>query len=113
MFHVLQAGARNEGRAIPAKGLTGSGYDGHAFWDTETFVLPVLTYSLPRGRARRAALAPLDPRQGKRPRRAARARGRGVSLAHDRRRGVLGLLAGRDRRLPRQLRHRQRRLAAI
>lgn len=47
MFHVLQAGARNEGRAIPAKGLTGSGYDGHAFWDTETFVLPMLTYSLP------------------------------------------------------------------
>jgi alpha,alpha-trehalose phosphorylase len=47
MFHVLQAGARNEGRAIPAKGLTGSGYDGHAFWDTETFVLPMLTYSIP------------------------------------------------------------------
>ncbi|MQA73069.1 MAG: family 65 glycosyl hydrolase [Solirubrobacterales bacterium] len=47
MFHVLQAGARVEGRAIPAKGLTGSGYDGHAFWDTETFVLPMLTYSLP------------------------------------------------------------------
>jgi alpha,alpha-trehalose phosphorylase len=47
MFHVLQAGARNEGRAIPAKGLTGSGYDGHAFWDTETFVLPMLSYSYP------------------------------------------------------------------
>jgi alpha,alpha-trehalose phosphorylase len=47
MFHVLQAGARNEGRAIPAKGLTGSGYDGHAFWDTETFVLPMLIYSVP------------------------------------------------------------------
>jgi alpha,alpha-trehalose phosphorylase len=47
MFHVLQAGARNEGRAIPAKGLTGSGYDGHAFWDTEAFVLPMLTYSIP------------------------------------------------------------------
>jgi alpha,alpha-trehalose phosphorylase len=47
MFHVVQSGARNEGRAIPAKGLTGSGYDGHAFWDTETFVLPMLTYALP------------------------------------------------------------------
>jgi len=47
MFHVLQSGARNEGRAIPAKGLTGSGYDGHAFWDTETFVLPMLIYALP------------------------------------------------------------------
>ena len=48
MFHVLQAGARAEQRAIPAKGLTGSGYDGHTFWDTETFVLPMLTYTLPQ-----------------------------------------------------------------
>ena len=47
MFHVLQAGARAEQRAIPAKGLTGPGYGGHAFWDTETFVLPVLTYTAP------------------------------------------------------------------
>ncbi|MEN3609263.1 glycoside hydrolase family 65 protein [Plantactinospora sp. ZYX-F-223] len=47
LFHVLQAGARAELRPIAAKGLTGPGYDGHAFWDTETFVLPVLTYTLP------------------------------------------------------------------
>ena len=37
LFHVLQAGARAERRPIPAKGLTGPGYDGHTFWDTETF----------------------------------------------------------------------------
>jgi len=47
LFHVLQAGARAERRAIPAKGLTGPGYDGHSFWDTEMFVLPVLTYTFP------------------------------------------------------------------
>jgi alpha,alpha-trehalose phosphorylase len=47
LFHVLQAGARGESRAIPAKGLTGPGYDGHSFWDSETFVLPVLTYTVP------------------------------------------------------------------
>ena len=47
LFHTLQAGARGEGRAIAAKGLTGPGYDGHCFWDTETFVLPVLTYTAP------------------------------------------------------------------
>jgi alpha,alpha-trehalose phosphorylase len=47
LFHVLQAGARAERRAIPAKGLTGPGYNGHSFWDTETFVLPVLTYTVP------------------------------------------------------------------
>ncbi|EWC63927.1 Maltose phosphorylase [Actinokineospora spheciospongiae] len=47
LFHIAQAGARGESRAIPGKGLTGPGYDGHAFWDTETFVLPVLTYTMP------------------------------------------------------------------
>jgi alpha,alpha-trehalose phosphorylase len=48
LFHALQASARAEQRAIPAKGLTGPGYDGHAFWDSETFVLPMLTYTAPR-----------------------------------------------------------------
>jgi alpha,alpha-trehalose phosphorylase len=47
LFGVLQASARGEGRAIAAKGLTGTGYDGHAFWDTESFVLPVLSYTAP------------------------------------------------------------------
>ncbi len=47
LFHTLQSGARAEQRAIPAKGLTGPGYDGHVFWDTEQFVLPVLTYLRP------------------------------------------------------------------
>jgi alpha,alpha-trehalose phosphorylase len=55
LFHVLQAGARTEQRAIAAKGLTGPGYDGHAFWDTESFVLQVLTYTAPA--AARDALA--------------------------------------------------------
>jgi alpha,alpha-trehalose phosphorylase len=50
-FHTLQAGARAEQRPIPAKGLTGPGYDGHTFWDTETYVLPVLTYTAPRAAA--------------------------------------------------------------
>jgi alpha,alpha-trehalose phosphorylase len=47
LFHTLQAGARAEQRAVAVKGLTGPGYDGHAFWDTERFVLPVLTYTAP------------------------------------------------------------------
>lgn len=51
LFHVLQASARAERRAIAGKGLTGTGYDGHAFWDTEGFVLPVLTYTAPRAAA--------------------------------------------------------------
>jgi alpha,alpha-trehalose phosphorylase len=51
LFHVLQAGARAENRAIPAKGLTGPGYSGHAFWDSETFVLPMLTFTAPAAAA--------------------------------------------------------------
>jgi len=48
LFHVLQSAARAERRPIPAKGLTGPGYDGHAFWDTETFVLPLLVHTVPQ-----------------------------------------------------------------
>jgi alpha,alpha-trehalose phosphorylase len=51
LFHTLQAGARAEQRAIAAKGLTGPGYDGHTFWDTERFVLPMLTYTAPHAAA--------------------------------------------------------------
>jgi alpha,alpha-trehalose phosphorylase len=47
IFHAYQAAARAEQRAIPAKGLTGTGYDGHAFWDTESFVLPLLIATAP------------------------------------------------------------------
>ena len=51
LFHILQAGARAEHRPIAAKGLTGTGYDGHTFWDTESFVLPVLMYTQPAAAA--------------------------------------------------------------
>jgi alpha,alpha-trehalose phosphorylase len=51
LFHLLGAGARAEGSAIPAKGLTGVGYDGHSFWDTDLYVLPVLTYTTPHAAA--------------------------------------------------------------
>jgi alpha,alpha-trehalose phosphorylase len=51
LFHILQSGARAEYRPIAAKGLTGTGYDGHTFWDTESFVLPVLTSTLPSAAA--------------------------------------------------------------
>ncbi len=47
LFHLRQASCRAEQRPIPAKGLTGTGYSGHAFWETEMFVLPVLTAVTP------------------------------------------------------------------
>ncbi|OBI06014.1 glycosyl hydrolase [Mycolicibacter heraklionensis] len=51
LFHLLQASARAERRAIPSKGLTGTGYDGHTFWDSESFILPVLIYTAPHAAA--------------------------------------------------------------
>lgn len=47
LFHLAQAAARSEGRGIPVKGTTGSGYGGHYFWDTEIYVVPFLTYTSP------------------------------------------------------------------
>jgi len=51
LFHVVSAAARGEGKAIPAKGLTGTGYDGHSFWDSDLYIVPVLTYTAPSAAA--------------------------------------------------------------
>ncbi len=48
LFQLFQATARAEGGGVPAKGLTGQGYEGHYFWDTEIYVLPFLIYTAPR-----------------------------------------------------------------
>jgi alpha,alpha-trehalose phosphorylase len=48
LFQVAQATWRAEGSGVPAKGLTGPGYEGHYFWDAETYVLPLLAYTQPR-----------------------------------------------------------------
>jgi alpha,alpha-trehalose phosphorylase len=48
LYQVAQASWRAEGAGIPAKGLTGHGYEGHYFWDTEVYVLPLLSYTQPR-----------------------------------------------------------------
>lgn len=47
IFQLAQATARTDGGGIAAKGVTGSGYGGHYFWDTEIYVLPFLTYTSP------------------------------------------------------------------
>ncbi|QYJ03403.1 hypothetical protein KUV85_13850 [Nocardioides panacisoli] len=47
LFAIAQAAARAEGQGISAKGVTGSGYGGHYFWDTEVYVMPFLTYTMP------------------------------------------------------------------
>jgi alpha,alpha-trehalose phosphorylase len=48
LFQLMQASARGEGLGVPAKGLTGHGYEGHYFWDTEVYVVPFLIHTSPR-----------------------------------------------------------------
>ena len=47
LFQLVQASARADGHGVPAKGMTGSGYGGHYFWDTEIYVMPFLSYTNP------------------------------------------------------------------
>jgi alpha,alpha-trehalose phosphorylase len=46
-FHLLQSVGRDGRTNIAAKGVTGEGYEGHYFWDTEIYVFPFLLFSKP------------------------------------------------------------------
>lgn len=48
LFELNQSAGRDENTSIPAKGLTGNGYGGHFFWDTEMFMLAFFTYTQPQ-----------------------------------------------------------------
>ncbi len=47
LYQLAQASARTQEQGIAAKGVTGGGYDGHYFWDTEVYVAPFLAYTMP------------------------------------------------------------------
>ncbi|MBS0393722.1 MAG: beta-phosphoglucomutase, partial [Proteobacteria bacterium] len=47
LFHLRQSAPADGRHALAAKGLTGEGYEGHVFWDTEVFALPVLQMTAP------------------------------------------------------------------
>ncbi len=47
LYHLFQSIGRDGRTNIAAKGLTGEGYEGHSFWDTEIYVLPVFLRTLP------------------------------------------------------------------
>ncbi|MGB2706054.1 MAG: glycosyl hydrolase family 65 protein [Candidatus Omnitrophota bacterium] len=48
MYHLLIAGKEGDGNvSIGAKTLSGHGYRGHVFWDTEIFILPFFIYTNP------------------------------------------------------------------
>lgn len=52
VFQLFCSAACITGAPIGAKGLTGTGYSGHTFWDVEGFVLPALTLLRPDAAAR-------------------------------------------------------------
>lgn len=47
-FHLMQMASWDDYRvSVAAKGLSGEGYRGHVFWDTEIFILPFFLYLFP------------------------------------------------------------------
>ena len=50
LFSLFQSAGRDGRTSLAAKGLTGEGYDGHVFWDTEIFALPFFAYTQPGSR---------------------------------------------------------------
>ena len=47
MYQLLQSAAKDCHCNIAAKGLSGEGYEGHYFWDTEMFIAPFFTLTNP------------------------------------------------------------------
>lgn len=47
LFHLIQAVGKDKYSNIAAKGLSGEGYEGHYFWDTEIFIFPVFLLTKP------------------------------------------------------------------
>jgi alpha,alpha-trehalose phosphorylase len=73
-FHLLQSVGRDGRTNIAAKGVTGEGYEGHYFWDTEIYVFPFFLFSKPE-----IARALLQYRYATLP----KARERARQMAHD------------------------------
>jgi alpha,alpha-trehalose phosphorylase len=48
LFHLYQAVGRTPEHSVAAKGLSGEGYEGHYFWDTEAFVFPAVVLTAPK-----------------------------------------------------------------
>ncbi|MFC6165016.1 glycoside hydrolase family 65 protein [Lactiplantibacillus dongliensis] len=48
LFQLYQSAGKNGLANIAAKGITGPGYEGHYFWDTEMYMLPFFIYTQPQ-----------------------------------------------------------------
>ncbi|WP_245812949.1 glycoside hydrolase family 65 protein [Enterococcus canintestini] len=47
LYHLFNSAGRDGCSNFSAKGLTGEGYEGHYFWDTEMYLLPFFIYTQP------------------------------------------------------------------
>ncbi len=47
LFHLVQSAGKDGKTSISAKGLSGLGYDGHYFWDSEVYIVPFFIYTSP------------------------------------------------------------------
>ena len=47
IYQLNSSSVSNEHSSIPAKGLTGEGYEGHYFWDTEIYIIPFFILTNP------------------------------------------------------------------
>jgi trehalose/maltose hydrolase-like predicted phosphorylase len=45
LFQLLQSVGRDSATSIPSKGLSGEGYGGHYFWESEAYIAPVFMFS--------------------------------------------------------------------
>ncbi|QAA34997.1 glycoside hydrolase family 65 protein [Clostridium manihotivorum] len=48
LYQLFQAVGRDDRSNITAKGLSGEGYEGHYFWDTEIYILPFFILCYPK-----------------------------------------------------------------
>ena len=46
-FHILQATGKDGQTSVAAKGISGEYYEGHYFWDTESYILPFYVFQRP------------------------------------------------------------------
>lgn len=48
LFQLVSSAGRDGVTNVAAKGVSGVGYEGHYFWDTEMYMLPFYTYATPK-----------------------------------------------------------------
>lgn len=48
LFQLASSAGQDGKTNVSAKGLSGTGYEGHYFWDTEMYLLPFFTYTQPQ-----------------------------------------------------------------